>query len=233
MIELKPSFKYIMLEEAHGVHKLIIYKPNSKDSGVYTCSATNKSGTEELKHRVQFIKPMNFHVHGFFHAYDEISKEKEQRGKRARSEAIKSKEDADKRKGGDYIPRSRPEPEVTVPTKQKLKFATQLRDRTAIVGNKVKFTVSIIGPDPQIRWYRDDNPLQYGSKVRNMTSEGLSVVELLNVTAEQSGTYKCLARNNDSEVTTSCSLKVYDAKEEGDTSAPIFVLSVRGKFYTS
>ena len=110
-----------------------------------------------------------------------------------------------------------------------LKFATQLRDRTALIGNKVKFSVSIIGPDPNIRWLKDGNPLQYGPNLRIATSEGMSVVEIINLTTDHTGEYTCVARNNFTEASTHCYLKVYDAKSEGDREAPLFVLSMRGK----
>lgn len=33
MFAITPSFKYTLLEEAHGVYKLEVYKPAAKDSG--------------------------------------------------------------------------------------------------------------------------------------------------------------------------------------------------------
>ena len=229
MVEIFPSFKYTILEEAHGVHKLEIYKPSFKDSGKYICRAENKVAEEEICHKVDFVKPKHFHVHGIHHAHSEIGKEKEEMAKRAMEEALKAKEEYELRRTGQLPPRSRPDPPAPITQKDRLKFATQLRDRTALVGNKLKFSCSIIGPDPNIRWFKDGNPIVYGPTLRNVTTEGLSIIEISGLKADQTGEYKCVAKNNNSEVSTSCYLKVYDAKAEGAMEAPLFVLSMRGK----
>lgn len=229
MVEVKPSFKYVLLEEAHGVFKLEIYKPAQKDSGKYVCRAKNTAGEAEIVHNVQFIgKPKHFHLHGLRHAHTEIGKEKEETAKRAMEEAMKAKEEYELRRTGKLPPRIRHEDQPLVSQKDRLKFATQLRDRTSLVGNKIKFTCSVLGPNPNIRWFKDGNPLQYGPNCRNLTAESMSIVELSDITMEQTGEYKCLAKNDFSEVFTTSYLKVYDAVVEGDKEAPLFVLSIRG-----
>lgn len=155
MVEIIPSYKHTLLEEAHGVYKMEIYKPSFKDNGRYVCRAENIMAEEEITHNVAFIKPKHFHMRGIQHAHNELMKEKEETARRAMEEALKAKEDYEMRRTGVYQPRSRAEPEQKCSQKDKLKFATQLRDRTAIVGNKVKFTVSVIGPEPNFRWFKD------------------------------------------------------------------------------
>lgn len=155
MVEVIPSYKHTLLEEAHGVYKLEIYKPSFKDNGRYTCRAENVMAEEEITHNVSFIKPKHFHIRGIQQAHSGVIKEKEEAAKRAMEEALKAKEEYELRRTGKLPPRSRPEPEQHCSQKDRLKFATQLRDRTAIVGNKVKFTVSVVGPDPNIRWFKD------------------------------------------------------------------------------
>lgn len=146
MVEIVPSYKHTLLEEAHGVYKMEIYKPSFKDNGKYVCRAVNKMAEEEITHNVQFIgKPKHFHMRGLHHAHNELMREKEETAKRAMEEALKAKEEYEMRRTGTLPPRSRPEP-VLCSQKDRLKFATSLRDRTAIVGNKVKFTVSVMGP---------------------------------------------------------------------------------------
>lgn len=230
-VEVTPSFKYTLLEEAHGVHKLEVYKPAAKDSGKYVCKAENKVDCVEITHNVQFIgKPKHFHLHGLHSAHSGLLKEKEDAARRAMEDALKAKEEYEARRTGKLPPRVREEPQPNVSQKDRLKFATQLRDRTALVGNKMKFSVSVIGPDPNIRWYKGDVPIQFGPNIRNTTAEGLSVVEMMRLSTEQTGEYRCVARNNFSEVTSSCYLKVYDALCEGDQEAPLFVLSIRGLY---
>lgn len=234
MFALQPSFKYHLMEEAHGVYKLEVYKPAAKDSGKYICKATNDVGEAAIEHEVQFIgKPTHFHFHGIHHAHTEYQKEKEEAAKRAMEDALKAKEEYELRKIGKLPPIVKRDDTPNVPQKDRLKFATQLRDRTALIGNKVKFTVSVIGPDPNIRWLKDGNPIQYGPNLRIMSSEGMSIVEIISLASEHTGEYKCTARNNDSEAVTSCYLKVYDAKTSGNREAPLFVLSIRGKSFFS
>lgn len=230
MFAVQPSFKHTLLEEAHGVFKLEVYKPAAKDSGKYICKAQNSAGDAEIEHVVQFIgKPTHFHLHGLHHAHTEYQKEKEEQAKRAMEDALKAKEEYELRRMGKLPPIVKRDDTPNVPQKDRLKFATQLRDRTALIGSKMKFTVSVIGPDPNIRWLKDGNPIQYGPNLRNSTAEGMSIVEIINLTTDHTGEYKCVARNNFTEATTSCYLKVYDAKSEGDREAPLFVLSMRGR----
>lgn len=61
----------------------------------------------------------------------------------------------------------------------------------------------------------------------------MSILEMTHLTADQTGEYKCHARNDHSEVFTSCYLKIYEAKVAGDKEAPLFVLSMRGNFENS
>lgn len=230
MFAIHPSYKYTLLEGAHGVYTMEVYKPAAKDSGKYVFKAHNAVGDAVIEHTVQFIgKPTHFHLHGLRHAHTEIQKEKEEAARRAMEDAIKAKEEYELRKAGKLPPLVRKDDTPQIPQKDRLKFVTQLRDRTALVGNKVKFTTSVLGPDPNIRWLKDGNPVVYGPNIRSLSSEGLSVLELFNLSKAQTGEYKCVARNNDSEASTSCYLKVYDAKAEGDKEAPLFVLSIRGK----
>lgn len=232
MVEIRPSYKYTLLEEGHGVHKLEIYRPALKDSGNYTCRAFNQIAEEDLTHKVAFIgKPKHFHIHGIRHAHTDIDKEKEETAKRAMEDALKAKEEYELRRTGKLPPRTKQEPSAPISQKDRLKFVTQLRDRTALVGNKVKFTCAVLGPDPNIRWTKDGNALQYGPTLRNSTSEGLSIVEISNLTTDHTGEYKCVAKNPNTEVATSCYLKVYDGKVEGDQEPPLFVLSIRGKCF--
>lgn len=229
VFQIKPSFKYTLLEEAHGVYKVEIYKPAAKDSGKYICKAKNPVGESEIAHTVQFIgKPKHFHIHGIHHAHSEYLKEKEEAARRAMEDALKAKEEYELRKVGKLPPLVRKDETPTVPQKDRLRFATQLRDRTALIGNKLKLTISVIGPDPNIRWFKDGNPVQYSPIVRCLTAEGTSNFEILNLSTDHTGEYKCQARNNNCEINTSCYIKVYDAKAEGDQEAPLFVLSIRG-----
>lgn len=224
MVEIVPSFKHALLEEAHGVYKLEVFKPTQRDSGKYVCRATNKIAEEEIVHNVHFIgKPLNFHFHGIQSLNSAYMKEKEHAARQAMEDALRG--------GPEEYPRPpKPPPEVPEWARDRLTVVPQLRDRTATVGGKVKLVVSVVGPDPDIRWLKDDKVLEYGSHVKGLTSEGLSTLELEKLTLESKGEYKCEAKNAlGSEVSTSFYLKVVEAREKGDKEPPLFTLSVRGK----
>lgn len=230
--EIKPNVKFTKLEEAHGVCKLLIYKPNNKDSGLYTCKAINSSGEAVTSHAVEVAKNLHYHVHGIFHARGHIQRDTEEKAKIAMEDAMKSKGESDKKRAAEVTEvrsrAARTSPETLVPAKQKLKFATQLRDRMAMEGTTVKLMVTVIGPDPACRWMKDDKWVAYSEKVKNRTEGDKAIIELMDVTAENSGVYKCVAKNEFSEIETSCYFKVYSAQTEGDEHEPIFALPLRG-----
>lgn len=232
MFEIKPNVKFTKLEEAHGVYKLLIYKPNNRDSGAYLCKAINSSGEAQITHSIEVGKNLHYHIPGIFHARGRLSKVKEEEARKAMEEAMKSKGDSDRRRAEaaaearSRAPRASPEPIVAA--KQKLQFATQLRDRMALEGTNVRFVCTVIGPSPNCRWMKDDEWVKYSENVKNLSEEGKAIIELLNVTSESSGVYKCIARNDFSEIETSCYFKVYSAKTDGDEHEPIFALPLRG-----
>lgn len=229
--EIKPNYKFTLLEEAHGVCKLLIYKPGIRDVGTYSCRAFNSCGMAQIQHTVEIAKNLHYHVPGIFHARDRLQKEKELSAKKAMEEAMKSKSESDRRRSEMSEIRmkgARASPEPIVPTKQKLQFANQLRDRMALEGSTVRFVCNVIGPKPICRWMKDDKSVSYSEKVRNLSEDGKPVLELRKVNNESSGVYKCVARNDFCEIETSCYFKVYTAQVEGDKSEPIFALPLRG-----
>uniref|UniRef100_A0A6P4FIV9 Muscle M-line assembly protein unc-89-like isoform X2 n=1 Tax=Drosophila rhopaloa TaxID=1041015 RepID=A0A6P4FIV9_DRORH len=236
--QVKPSYKFTMLEEAHGVCKLLIYKPGNKDSGIYTLKAINSSGEVQINHTVEVARNLHYHVPGIFHARDKIQLDSLKQAKKAMEEALKSKADSDQRRAEAEEEQARlhpvrATPEKLVPAKQKLAFATQLRDRMALEGSTVKFVATVIGPEPNTRWMKDDKWVVVAGNVKNLSEEGKAIIEISNVTSADSGVYKCVAKNDLSEIETSCYFKVYAAQADGDESEPIFALPLRDVYHAS
>ncbi|KPU76642.1 uncharacterized protein Dana_GF13334, isoform F [Drosophila ananassae] len=236
--QVTPSYKFTILEEAHGVCKLLIYKPGNKDSGIYTLKAFNSSGEAQINHTIEVAKNLHYHVPGIFHARDKIQLDSLRQAKKAMEAALKSKAESDQKRAEAEAEqlRQRPvraSPEPLVPAKQKLSFATQLRDRMALEGSTIKFVATVIGPQPNTRWMKDDKWVVVGGNIRNLSEEGKAILEIANVTAADSGVYKCVAKNDLSEIETSCYFKVYNAQADGDESEPIFALPLRDVYHAS
>lgn len=233
--QVKPSYKFTMLEEAHGVCKLLIYKPGNKDSGTYTLKAINSIGEAQINQLVEVAKNLHYHVPGIFHARDRIQLDSLKQAKVAMDAALKSKAESDQKRAEieaeqQRVQAARAPPEPLIPAKQKLQFATQLRDRMALEGTTVKFAATVIGPDPNTRWMKDDKWLVMSENIKNLSEEGKAIIQINNVTSADSGVYKCVAKNDQSEIETSCYFKVYAAQADGDESEPIFALPLRGIF---
>ncbi|KAH8390355.1 hypothetical protein KR200_010964 [Drosophila serrata] len=236
--QVKASYKFTILEEAHGVCKLLIYKPGNKDGGIYTLKAFNSSGEAQINHTVEVAKNLHYHVPGIFHARDKIQLDSLKQAKKAMEAALKSKAESDQKRADAEAEQQRlrpvrASPEPLVPAKQKLSFATQLRDRMALEGSTIKFVATVIGPQPNTRWMKDDKWVVVGGNIKNLSEEGKAILEISDVTSADSGVYKCVAKNDLSEIETSCYFKVYTAQADGDESEPIFALPLRDVYHAS
>lgn len=230
VVELTNTFKYAPLEEAHGVYKLEIYKPTFKDSGQYTIRAQNKVGTLECIYDVHFIaQPLNYHMPGVHNAHAGYLKTKEAAALAAVDDALYAKEQYELIKSGGYVtPYRKPRAPPLGPSR--LKFATQLRDRVAVVGQALRFACLVIGSDPDIHWLKDEKPVRHGKHVRSLTHDGMSVLDIDKVTLDMTGEFKCVARSEHCEdISTACYVRVFEARQDGDKAEPIFLLSIRGE----
>lgn len=229
-VELTNTFKYSTIEDAHGVYRLEIYKPTPKDSGQYTIRAKNKIDTIETTYQLQFIRQQHAHIPGMQIAHSGYLKDKEEAIIQAAEDALYAKEQYELIKSGGFVsPYRKPHAPVLGPSR--LKFATQLRDRTALAGGKVRFACLVIGSDPNIQWLKDDKPIAYGKHVKSLTAEGMTTLDIDKISVDMTGEYKCVASNDKREpVVTSCFMRVFEARQEGDKAEPIFLLSIRGNY---
>lgn len=225
----------VQIEHLDGVCELIINKPTSSDSGVYTCIAENKLGSQKTTHTVVVEVVQSSRRSSLLSAVmtesDSEAGAGEASGKKAEkgSRAPKGKKKDDDAEAGTYERRSRmPDPSP----KTQLYFIANLSNRYVAEGSKVKFQAVVGGPDATFKWQKDEQNVPYGPRIRNMSREGMACLEFLNTAAEDSGVYTLMAQNEFCKITTSALLHVYSPKVSSDVQ-PMFTRSLKGKYLSS
>lgn len=224
-------------------------------SGKYVVKAINRAGTTELGHYVLFEGKAHHiaeNIHGVYHAdltrVDRAKSEARQvltNGDGAPAENGVEGDDKGKKGGKGRQKGSRPETPSTPtpasspasapapPPKKEpresrigINFPTKLSNRVVAAGSKVKLTCYLEGSDPSIRWFKDDQPVVYSPKLRQNQLNGLCSLEFTSVTVEDSGLYKCWARNASGETSTSATVEVFSGGDSADLS-PTFTRSIK------
>lgn len=90
-------------------------------------------------------------------------------------------------------------------------------------------TCYLEGADPAIRWFKDEQPVVYSPKCRQTNQMGLCTLEFASVTIEDSGVYRCFARNLTGETSTSATLEVFSSGDSADL-APTFTRSLKESY---
>lgn len=120
--------------------------------------------------------------------------------------------------------------ELQKAAKSKLSLVTHLTNRVFAVGGKIKLTCVVQGPDPNVKWFKNEQPLTYSPRVRNMSRDGLCVLEINPCNLEDGGDYTLVVRNTESDVTTQCRIQVYDPQGSADL-VPTFTRSLKGALF--
>ena len=85
-----------------------------------------------------------------------------------------------------------PEFEGTTP-----RFTQKLKDVDALPGKEARMECRVIGdPHPDIRWYRENEPLLEGGRYKFEEDGDLQVLVISDVSVSDEGLYKCVARNS-------------------------------------
>ena len=229
------------VEHADGQCELIINKPVQKDSGVYVCTATNKLGVQKSTHKVEFVTPT-----GSRRDSGMPPTPKEKTDGSAAGTAAESGAEGTEKPGRPPSGRAKPEPapvvettssrryagpsieEMLKATRNKLSFVTHLTNRVFAEGSRVKLSCVIQGPDPNIRWMKEEQPVVYNSRIKNLSQNGMCVLEINSCVPEDSGNYQLVVRNQDSTINSSCLLQVYATIQTADF-APTFTRNLKRK----
>lgn len=252
--EIKNGGRYQILQHQDGTCELIIDRPDAKDSGKYLVRAENSAGKSEITHTVLF-EGKAYHIaeniHGVFHADKSLLRAKAAEDEKAApSKGAAAESDAEDKEGkGKTKARARKakkeEEEATSSTTEiasdtgslkkrekviGIHFATSVRDRVVAEGSKVKLSCFLESKEPQVKWFKNDEPIANSPKVRGRHSEGLCLLEIASATAEDSGVYKCWARDETGEASTFCKLEVYANPGTGDVP-PTFTRNIKDTYH--
>lgn len=231
-IPITPNMRYKVDVLEHGYHRLTISKPLPSDTGKYMVKAVNEVKRTDANHEVHFTgKDSHLHVYGIYHSDPRRQHEKSTISKSHEetmallAHAGQSKES----KGG----KLRDVSGGIFDSKKKLYWGSQLRDRTTTEGTKVKLVCSVVGPEPQMKWFKNDLPMVFGPKVRNSSKDCVGAIEFMKPTADDSAEYKCVAKNGASEISTSCKLNIYPPVKPGAAEIPpTFVMGLRDVYHS-
>lgn len=74
----------------------------------------------------------------------------------------------------------------------------------------------------------DEQPIVTSQRIRVDVKDGLLMLSITNVVLEDAGEYRILVRNQASEITTSCTVSVYDKIQKTETQ-PLFTNTIKGR----
>lgn len=223
--------RVVQIEHMDGICELIINKPTANDNGIYVCTAKSKLGEQSTTHTVVVDTTHTSRRSSILSAIA-MQEGGGEPGEGGKAKARRKKKDDDSEGGGGggdgeggYERRSRmPDPSP----KQMLYFTVNLSNRYVAEGSKVKLQAVVGGPEPMLKWQKDDQNVTFGPRILNRNRDGLAVLEFTSAQEEDSGTYSITAQNEHCKITTSALLHVYQPKVNTDVQ-PVFIRSLKGK----
>lgn len=230
-VTIEPSEKYQQSYKEDGTCELTINFATKQDNGKYVCQAENRAGKTENTHIVQVQLR---EIHSPRTPPEPIAKSASGTATPAvvaappTAEETAKKAAAKKKARDEPVSSGRRYVEPPPDPKMKLHFIAFLTDRIVAAGGKTKLSCYVQGPDPQVRWFKDDNPIVQGPTVRASFKDGLCTLDLLNATVDNSGVYKIVARNAANEINSSSTVTVYENVVQTVTP-PIFTIPIKGK----
>lgn len=233
--EIRPSTKFVFHEQAHDHYRLEMYQPTEKDNGVYELRAVNESGVVVYSHPIQCIEKTYVYRHhetivltAAQLAEQELERQKDAAALLALKEAQRARDEYELLKGSGYGAPFHREYEPLEP--HRLRFVGQLRDRIGLVGHSIRLGVKVLGPKPEIKWSLDGKPLAGFEYATVKTVNNVSVVDVIRLKLNMSGEYLCEVTSPDCEpISTSCYLRVYEARQKIEKVEPVFTLAIKGK----
>lgn len=95
-----------------------------------------------------------------------------------------------------------------------IEFESELKNQVANCGTKVKLLCTVVGPKVGLKWFKDDEPLEFDPpRIKNTSSGTFGSITFLAVSENNAGVYKCVASNTVCEIQSECTLQVLPVQD--------------------
>lgn len=169
-----------------------------QDSGTWTCRATNENGQDEVSVDIDVVGDSGI-------SYDWVSPGEKQ-------ERIEQLEE--------YINRPRGELDVPQLEFEAPHFTENLTDLGEFTETDATSFMCVLEPigDPTLRihWEHNGHPIPYSNRIQMTNDFGVITLTIKHLIAQDSGEYKCIARNDKGEASTAGTINVrtiFDAED--------------------
>lgn len=209
--------KYRTIQIFNDTWQLIIKEPESGDSGIYTCFASNDYGKMNVCKLIEMTD------------YEMEIRERERLllegsvGKDVISEAEVSKRETESHAKSMQALKSK-----LAESNFRLQLETAMKPLTVPSGIKAQLICYVSGLIEDVYWLRGGERVVKDARHKIYSINGALSLEIYEANPEDSGDYKCIVRNSRNSLESSCSLQVYDSLL-GDNLPPNFVNNITGK----
>ncbi|CRL00783.1 CLUMA_CG014037, isoform A [Clunio marinus] len=238
-LDVKNNEKFFVMREPEGIYKLCIHDPQRIDSGRFIVEASNKAGKEEIRKMIRFVGKEHYkYLPGICHAdpkkpHEETTEEIVEESNEVTPPKVVENDEPEMDKWGNLIPKKEKklrlrEKVFLPPTAEELatdsivmqqvrnhiEFESELKNQAVKVGTKVKLLCTVVGTNPVLKWFKNDEELEFAPpKIKNTSSGTFGSVTFLAVSERDSGVYKCIASNDVCEASSECTLTVLPAQD--------------------
>jgi Immunoglobulin I-set domain len=91
-------------------------------------------------------------------------------------------------------------------------IVSYLPDRVAAKGSDVRLTCTVKGNNVQVKWMKDEVPLERKANVQYRSDGEIHILEITKISDREAGEYTAVFKNRAGEVETSSRIKVFDGK---------------------
>lgn len=186
------SNKYKYVELGDGVIQLFITEPVKTDTGLYTCYAENDSGQMKIS---KFLDISDY-VQKLTQkrTLQKVVQEQEPTAATHQNEGEASEQLKSKVKD----------------EKLKLTAETTMKPMSIAEGNKVQLIFYVSGYIEDVYWLRGKERVTKDTRHKIYNINGAISLEIHNARTDDTGSYKCVVRNNKNTIESCCDLTVYE-----------------------